>query len=63
VTVADRLRRVGLARTEEVTTMSDTTVGAGTPLPDFILPKLDGGELDLAELRGKKVLLFFWGSW
>ena len=48
---------------EEMTTMSDTTVGAGTPLPDFVLPKLDGGELDLAELRGKRVLLFFWGSW
>ena len=42
--------------------MSDPTVGAGAPLPDLILPRLDGGEMDLANLRGKKLLLFFWGS-
>jgi peroxiredoxin len=35
----------------------------GDTLPDITLPKLDGGELDLGSLRGKKLLLFFWGSW
>src|SRR2546423_524352 len=32
---------------------------AGRTAPDFRLPKLDGGELSLSELRGKKVLLVF----
>jgi len=33
---------------------------AGTPAPDFNLPRLDGrGELTLSELRGKRVLLVF----
>src|SRR5258708_1424835 len=31
----------------------------GAPAPEFRLPKLDGGELSLSELRGKKVLLVF----
>ncbi len=31
----------------------------GAPAPDFRLPRLDGGELSLAEYRGKKVLLVF----
>jgi peroxiredoxin len=32
---------------------------AGTPAPEFRLPRLDGGELALSELRGKLVLLVF----
>src|SRR5262245_45115474 len=33
---------------------------AGTPAPDFRLPRLDGkGDLSLSELRGKLVLLVF----
>jgi peroxiredoxin len=32
---------------------------AGTPAPDFRLPRLEGGELSLAELRGRMVLLVF----
>jgi peroxiredoxin len=33
---------------------------AGTPAPDFTLPRLDGrGELSLGELRGRRVLLVF----
>ncbi len=43
--------------------MEEATGAVGTPLPDLALPKLDGGELALADLRGKKLLLFFWGSW
>jgi peroxiredoxin len=35
----------------------------GDTMPDITLPKLDGGELEFGSLRGKKVLLFFWGSW
>ncbi len=32
---------------------------AGTSAPSFRLPRLDGGELSLEELRGKRVLLIF----
>lgn len=38
-------------------------VGVGDPLPDVALPRLGGGELSLASLRGKFVLLFMWASW
>src|SRR5262249_46408744 len=31
----------------------------GTPAPDFRLPLLEGGELSLNELRGRKLLLVF----
>ena len=44
-----------------------TSVEAGVRLgdrsPDWALPRLDGGDLELRSLRGRKVLLFFWGSW
>ena len=44
---------------------TDVMVGTrvGERSPDWILPRLDGGALGLRELRGKKTLLFFWGSW
>jgi peroxiredoxin len=32
---------------------------AGTPAPDFRLPRPDGGELSLADYRGRRVLLVF----
>src|SRR5215469_1799521 len=32
---------------------------AGTPAPEFRLPRLGGGELSLSELRGRLVLLVF----
>lgn len=45
--------------------MTITTAPArvGDTLPDITLPKLAGGELDLSKLRGKRLLLYFWGSW
>ena len=43
--------------------MSDTVTSVGTPLSLPPLPTLDDAELDLQILRGKKVLLFMWGSW
>lgn len=32
---------------------------AGSPAPDFRLPRIDGGELSLADFRGQRVLLVF----
>ncbi len=38
-------------------------VRIGTMLPDLSLPRLEGGDFQFADLRGKKLLLFMWGSW
>jgi len=35
----------------------------GTPAPDFTLSLFDGGQVNLAELRGKVVVINFWASW
>jgi peroxiredoxin len=40
-----------------------TMMTTGKPLPEMTLPSLDGRAYDLAGLRGKRLLLFFWGSW
>jgi peroxiredoxin len=31
--------------------------------PDFTLPRIDGGQLQLSSYRGKVVLLDFWATW
>jgi cytochrome c biogenesis protein CcmG/thiol:disulfide interchange protein DsbE len=35
----------------------------GQPAPEFRLRGLDGGCVDLADLRGKPVIVNFWASW
>ena len=35
----------------------------GEPAPDFILPRLAGGSLELAQFQGKLVVLNFWATW
>lgn len=35
----------------------------GETPPDFTLTKLDGEEVTLSELKGKKVVLNFWATW
>ena len=44
-----------------------TAVNTGTQVgersPDWLLPRLDGGALGPAMLRGTKTLYFFWASW
>lgn len=38
-------------------------VQVGKPAPDFILTNLDGGYVNLSELKGKPVLISFWATW
>ncbi len=35
----------------------------GQPAPDFRLAALDGGEVDLGQLRGRPVVVNFWATW
>ncbi len=46
-----------------MTTQMTNSPHLGDLSPDWVLPLLDGGELALHALRGKKTLLFFWASW
>jgi peroxiredoxin len=42
---------------------AETAPRSGFLAPDFELPTLDGGTIQLSELRGKPVLINFWASW
>jgi thioredoxin-dependent peroxiredoxin len=39
--------------------MSSTELEVGSFAPDFKLPANSGGEITLADYRGKKIVLFF----
>ena len=47
----------------EADTESTTLVKAGDKAPDFTVEMFGGGKTDLAELKGKVVLLNFWATW
>jgi peroxiredoxin len=38
-------------------------VKAGNDAPNFSLPQLNGSHMKLSDLKGKAVVLNFWGSW
>jgi peroxiredoxin len=52
---ANRFRERSLAGSK----IARNGLKAGTPAPQFCLPRLDGGELALEDLRGSRVLLVF----
>ena len=35
----------------------------GEPAPDFTLKSLEGRQVSLSDYRGKKTIVFMWGSW
>ncbi len=39
------------------------TLTAADSAPNLTLPSLEGEEVNLAGFQGKRLLLFFWGSW
>jgi thioredoxin-dependent peroxiredoxin len=39
--------------------MPNSELEVGSPAPDFKLPSNIGGEIALADYRGKKIVLFF----
>jgi peroxiredoxin len=41
----------------------DTTSLTGKPAPAFSLPTLDGAKVNLADQKGKVVVLDFWATW
>jgi thiol-disulfide isomerase/thioredoxin len=42
---------------------ADVSPQKGDLAPDFLLERLEGGELRLSEFRGKAVVLNFWATW
>jgi cytochrome oxidase Cu insertion factor (SCO1/SenC/PrrC family) len=36
---------------------------SGTPAPPVVLNDLDGKKVDLRDLRGRLVMLYFWATW
>lgn len=51
-----------VARWEEIEAAKRATAN-GEPAPDFTLPQPDGTAFSLSSLRGKWVILDFWGTW
>lgn len=38
-------------------------VGTGDIAVDFVVPTLDGNSVQLSDLRGRPVILYFWATW
>ncbi len=50
-------------KVEEKVSTAERPTNAAQAAPDVQFPKLDGGTLRLADLRGRVVLLNFWATW
>jgi peroxiredoxin len=42
---------------------SPAPLSRGSTAPEFVLPRLDGGDAALSALRGRVVLVNFWATW
>lgn len=52
-----------MANNEQVRSAAQKAIKEGAQAPDFTLKTPEGSSLSLSDLRGKYVLLDFWGSW
>lgn len=43
--------------------VAEERIQPGKPAPDFVLKDIDGNDFSLSSLKGKYVVLDFWGSW
>jgi len=60
---SDDQRRVRFEFEAKPAATASGTARVGDLAPNFRLTKLGGGEISLAELRGKRVLINSWASW
>ena len=56
-------RRSLLPNDQKKAQESEVGTAIGQLAPDLTLKRLDGEDISVSELRGKKVLLNFWASW
>ena len=56
-------RCLAKAKKEEAIKENEKNIAEGKPAPDFTLNDINGNPLKLSSLRGKYVVLDFWGSW
>lgn len=52
-----------IARNEQIRKEAEENIKEGAAAPDFTLPDIQGNSFTLSSLRGKWVVLDFWGSW
>ena len=52
-----------LAAAAAVSLSASSKVAVGQPVPAFSVTTTNGARLDIASLRGKRVLVFMWASW
>lgn len=60
---APRAPRPASSARPEVTSEAGGELGTGPEVPDFEFVDFDGNRRNLAEFRGKYLMLDFWGSW
>ncbi len=59
--VIDALRK--RAENQRIRAAAEESVKEGAEAPDFTLPDINGNSFTLSDMRGKWVVLDFWGSW
>lgn len=54
---------VALLSCAAFSSVSAQPVRTGSKAPEIDLPKIDGGRVELSKLRGRAVVVSFWGTW
>lgn len=56
-------RDVNRGRQQTIANGAKVGTEVGNTAPDFRLPKMDGSEISLADLKGRPTVLIFWTAW